>query len=39
MVFKKYKISDFYEKTKEIKNEDNLVIIVNFNHRYKIDVK
>jgi hypothetical protein len=40
MAFKKYKKkSDFDGKRKEIKNEDNLAIDVNFNHEYEINVK
>jgi hypothetical protein len=28
----------FYEKAKKIKNEDNLAINLNFNHRYELNI-
>jgi hypothetical protein len=37
--FENIKKIDFHEKSKEIRNEDNLVIIINFNHIYIINIK
>jgi hypothetical protein len=39
MVFKNIEIQIFHEKTKEIRNEDNLAININSKHRYGINVK
>jgi hypothetical protein len=36
---KNAKYSDFYEKIKEIRNENNLAINIKYNNGYEINVK